>query len=293
MPVDTPLKQLARSVAEDAGPEPSVLPRLIDLLFSDKSQAFWHNFKRSMKDLINEELVSRQLDDLSPPLTAIENLLRDATDHEDTAPSSRLLNALYIIEANRALFFLPDATADERLTLLPLFTPMAVLHLSILGLLHALAYTCNIPAAAYLKYLCNSTAQTYGIYARQSVADALAWRTNQLHITCTPMRSAILGGSNLQITCVDSHTGHTIVDEMCTAYPGALNTLLQRTIDQVSLYEEQLHWKNVLFWEHEVLDVLSEWTDEKPKERRPAPPDMISECLDNALYLIMQDIGEP
>ncbi|SCY60745.1 hypothetical protein [Desulfoluna spongiiphila] len=291
MHVESPLKTVARSVADDQGPEPSALPLLIDLLFADTSMPFWHAMRRPMKSLLSEELAARQWDELAAPLATIGGLLRDTEDVEDPALSSRILNALDILEAHRPLFFLPDATTEERLGRLPLFAPMAVLHLAILGHLHTLAYSSSIPAAAYLRYLCNSTALTYGDYARQSVADALAWRTDQLKITCTPMRSAIPGGPNLQVTCVDSHTGRTIVDEMCTAYPGVINTLLQRTVDQVSLYEEQLHWKIVLFWEHEVLDVLSEWTEEKPEEKRPAPNDMISERLDDALFLIMQDIG--
>jgi len=291
MPVETPLKTLARSVADDSEAAPSALSLLIDLLFTDRTMPFWHALKRPMKGLLNEELASRQFDELAAPLNTIRGLLRNKEGVEDPALSSRLLSALDILETNRDLFYLPEATAEERIGRLPLFAPMAVLHLAIIGHLHTLAYSTSIPAAAFLRYLCNSTAQAYAVYARQSVSDALAWRTAQLKITCTPMRSAIPGGPNLQVTCVDSHTGHTIVDQMCTAYPGVVNTLLQRTVDQVSLYEEQLHWKIVLFWEHEVLDVLSEWTDENPQEKRPAPQDMISERLDDALFLIMQDMG--
>ena len=291
MPVETSLKPLARSVSDGSGLAPSALPRLTDTLFADKALPFWHAMKRPMKGILNEELASRQLDELTPALQAIGSLLLGSGKDETEPYATRLLKALDILEANRPLFFLPDATAEKRIERLPLFAPMAVLHLAILGQLHAMAYATSIPGAAYLWSLCNGTARTYAAYAEQSVGDALAWRTERLQITCTPMRSAVPGGPNLQVTCVDTHTGHTIVDQMCTAYPGVINTLLQRTVDQVSLYEEQLHWKIVLFWEHEVLDVLSEWTGEKPEEARPAPRDMISERLDDALFLIMQDMG--
>jgi hypothetical protein len=291
MTVDTPLKQLARSAAEESGTEPSALPLLIDLLFADKALGFWHALKQPMKGLINEEDASRQLTELTPPLDAIGEQLRDAVDLEDTALVLRLLNALAILEANRDLFFLPQASADDKVTHLPLFTPMAVLHLSILNILHSLAFENSIPAAAHLRYLCHTTAERYLAYAQEAVSDAVAWRTDQLDITCTPMRSAMFGGPNLQITCVDSHTHQTVVDEMCTAYPGIMNTLLQRTVDRVTLYEERLHHKAALFWEIQVLDVLSEWNDEKKEMKMPAPPDNISGILDDALYLIFQDIG--
>lgn len=290
MPTASPLKQLARSATEQTDPSP-LLPRLTNLLFPDAALGFWHSLKPPMGGLLQEDLAPRQLKGLSKALTAIGDRLRRADGLGQAEQTAMLLRALDILEANRALFFLADATAEERLTRLPLFTPMAVLHLCILGLLH----TRSLPGEARLRDL-GTTTHHYRSFARQSVADALAWRTNRLQITCTPMRSAIPGGPNLMVSCVDAHTGHTIVDQICPAYPGTPNPQLQRTVDQISLYEEQLHWKIVFFWEHEVLDVVSEWKGKEEKEKgekgeRPAPPDNISRHLEEALFLIMQDLG--
>ena len=291
MTIDSPLKQLARSATDPTETAPDLLPLLTDLLFADKSLGFWHSLKRQMKGLIKEEHTSRQLAELSQPLAAIADQLRDANELEISELAPRLLNVLEIIEANHSLFFLPQATAEERVTHLPLFTPMAVLHLSTLSLLHTLAFNNSVPASAHLRYLCNTTAQYYLSYAEQAGSDAVSWRTNQLNITCTPMRSAMFGGPNLQVTCVDDHTQRTVVDEMCTAYPGTMNPLLQRTVDRVNLYEERLHHKASLFWEVQVLDVLSEWNERKTEMKRPAPPDSVHGVLDDALYMIFQDVS--
>lgn len=289
MPTASPLKQLARSATEQTDPSP-LLPRLTNLLFPDAALGFWHGLKPPMDGLLQEDLAQRQLKGLSKALTAIGDHLRRADGLGEAEQTAMLLRVLDILEANRALFFLADATAEERLTRLPLFTPMAVLHLSILGILHNRDRPHSGPSAPPLRDL-GTTANHYHTFARQSVADALAWRTNRLQITFTPMRSAIPGGPNLMVSCVDAHTGHTIVDQICPAYPGTPNPQLQRTVNQISLYEEQLHWKIVFFWEHEVLDVISEWSKEKEKGKRPAPPDNISRHLEEALFLIMQDLG--
>ncbi|BCS94765.1 hypothetical protein DSLASN_03970 [Desulfoluna limicola] len=291
MTIDSPLKQLARSATDPTETAPPLLPILTDLLFADKSLGFWHAIKKQMKDLINEEDASRQLAELADPLAAIGDQLRGADEREVAELSLRLINVLKILEANDALFFLPQATAEEKVTHLPLFTPMAVLHLSTLSLLHTLAFNNSIPASAHLRYLCHTTAQYYLTYAQQAVSDAVTWRTNQLNITCTPMRSAMFGGPNLQVTCVDDHTQRTVVDEMCTAYPGTMNPMLQRTVARVNLYEERLHRKASLFWEIQVLDVLSEWNDRKTEMKRTDPPDSVHGILDDALYLIFQDIS--
>jgi len=291
MTIDSPLKQLARSATDPTETAPPLLPLLTDLLFADESLGFWHDLKKQTKDLIKEEHASRQLAELAVPLATIAEQLQGTDELEASDLPTRLINVLEILEANYSLFFLPQATAEERVTHLPLFTPMAVLHLSTLSLLHTLAFNNSIPASAHLRYLCSTTAQYYLTYAQQTVSEAVTWRTNQLNITCTPMRSAMFGGPNLQVTCVDDHTQRTVVDEMCTAYPGTINPLLQRTVDRVNLYEERLHHKASLFWEIQVLDVLSEWNDKKTEMKKTTPPESMHGILDDALYMIFQDVS--
>ncbi|WP_300672228.1 hypothetical protein [Desulfoluna sp.] len=271
------LTKLSRAAALESEAAPAMLPLLLEVLFDDAFLSLRQRLSPPMSDLVEKRHILRQRSELEGPLAAIRDLLRDSRALDSEELSVRLQEACHVIEAHRALFFLPEATAEKRCARLPLFTPMAVIHLSILRLL---------PSPAFAE-----AAHTYLAYAHQAVADALAWRTDQLKITCTPMRSAIHGGPNLQIVCVDTRTGQTIVDEMCSAYPGTLNPLLQSTVDRIRFYEERLHWKSFLFWEHEVLEVLSEWKEDEKKEEKPAPIDRMAEHLDDALYLIMQDIG--
>lgn len=288
---DTPLRLLARSAAKNTDTDPSGLSPLTDLLFGDASPGFWHSLDRPLKGLLDEGLAPRQLADLAGPLASIGDQLRGTVPPTARDFPERLLAAREILEKNQSLFFLPQATPDERLHRLPLFAPMAVIHLTILGFLHTLALAHEVPGVAHLRHACDATAHSYEAYARQSVDDALAWRTDRLSITCTPMRSAMYGGPNLQITCIDTHIHQTIVDEICTAYPGTWNPLLQRTVDRISLYEEQIHRNAVLFWDAQVLDVVSEWNEKKERRETPAPPNRVEGLLDDALYLIMQDLG--
>lgn len=106
MTIDSPLKQLARSATDPTETAPDLLPLLTDLLFADKSLGFWHSLKRQMKGLIKEEHTSRQLAELSQPLAAIADQLRDANELE-ISELPRLLNVLEIIEANHSLFSSP------------------------------------------------------------------------------------------------------------------------------------------------------------------------------------------
>ena len=290
MTIDSSLKQVVRSATEPTGPHPAILPLLTDLLFADNSLSAWQSLTHPMKGLIKEEFASQQLAELAAPLSAIGSLLRGDDAPGTSSLPTRLLTALKILEANSSLFFLPQATPHERLTRLPLFTPLAVLHLFILRLLHTLAFTTDNPTIEHTSHTCDTTARCYIAYAQQSVADAVTWRTDQLDITCTPMRSATHGGPNLLITCVDTLTSQTIVDELCTAYPGISNNRLQRTVDRISLHEERLYHKAALFWETQVLDVLSEWNEQEKKRPAPTAPNSINERLDDALYLIIQDM---
>ena len=292
MTIDTPLIQLSLAAAERKS-TPAILPLLTGLLFADKSLSFWHDLKASTRGLLSEPHAAHQLSKLTNPLNAIGTLLRRADDLEGTPLSTTLRTILKTIEAHEPLFYLPGATPQERIERLPLFAPLAILHLSIMGLFNTLTAPLNSPMPIPFQRTYDTTALRYVDWAQNAVSDAITWRTDQLQVSCTPTHQEIQGGPNLNILCTDTHTRQTIVNETCPAYPGSTNPLLLRTMDRITLYEERLYHKACLFWETGVLDVLSPWTKTDQKRQRPAPPNCIEAPLDDGLYMIMQQMGSP
>ena len=283
------LQQLSETAACGV-PDASILTRLTRLFFDPPHLSWWHQRNHASQAYLDPETTSRHLDLLTPLLLATADDLIAGEGLEDDELYHHLIQAEARLSSASPLFCPERGNDKEKRGCLPFFAPMALVHLALLELLCALAKVWMANDLPTKKRRLKETASSYTAFAKEGIVQATRWRTAQLEVACTPLKQTLPGTPNLQVTLKDKFIGRTIVDEMCPAYPGRLNPLLQRTVDRISFYEERLHFKALLFWENQVLDILSVWNDQMSFEM-PQPPNTVDDLLDDALYQVMQGLS--
>ncbi len=230
-----------------AGP---FLKALIDIFWPESN--YWKKLLEEVKKMIDQAIFNEHFKDVKELLEGYASTLKVVVDLGREDQHSQLLALDTDINDNKYLFY-PDSgtdtdqNAEDFIKMLPTFTSMAVLHLSVNARLIEISMKLgkdNSDIEGHRK-TCATLANDYIQFAQRAVDTAIQWRLSKITAD-----GASIGGVQIPATTFTDHfTGETM-----QMGGGPLN------IENLTNYTWKIRKDIGAYWTNSVLRVLEPWS---------------------------------
>lgn len=238
----------------------SVAGPLVKVLWVIKEPSLWDQIKDQVGAFVEKKLVEQRLNALNAKLKGYASTLDFICTLEGKSQFTDLKAFQIVLETDRYLFYETSGNNDVVRQTLPLFTPMAVIHVMVSNLVASLSDEFekveSNRKAFNAKY--ESLKKEYSDYGYQSAVNTANWRINLVEIS-SKTETTHFSGQSINYTtlkCYDRFENKTIVDRKYSQFEFK---------DQISDNNKMNNYKKSIagqtreYWEDTVLSKTTNW----------------------------------
>lgn len=234
----------------------------VDAIWVIDTPSLWDQIRKDVEELVAKAIFEEKLKILRTRLDSYASSLRRIQTYQGNTQYNQLMQLRDTIALDSAYFMNKDDDRHKITALLPLFTPMAVMHFSVTYLTATSGETCE-PIGTNRKAnwdYSDDLKKLYYPYGRMSVKVANQWRQNQIEVTdnvkVTPTPPLNLMGYSGSLKCVDHVTGKTVLNKSYSKL-GSDPTQDDRAF--IKNYKEDVRVKTEKHWQENALDIIEPW----------------------------------
>lgn len=238
----------------------SVAGPLLKILWVVKEPSLWDQIKDQVGAFVEKKLVEQKLNALNAKLKGYASTLDFICQLEGKSQFSDLKAFQIVLETDRYLFCDVSGTSDSLRHTLPLFTPMAVIHVMVSNLVASMAdeFEKSVSNKNVFNAKYESLKMEYANYGYDSAVNTANWRINLIEISSKTQTSHISGQSfsTTTLKCFDRFEGKTIVDKNYSQFE-----FVDQTKDSMRMnnYKKTIANQTRGYWEDTVLSSTLNW----------------------------------
>jgi hypothetical protein len=258
-------KQL-RDISSDAAKKipyvGTIAGPLVKILWVIDTPSLWDQIKNEVEEFVDKKIVANNYAALSLRLSGYSKVLDSIKNKSAKLQYGELKTLQTTILADSPFFMSTTASDKATSELLPLFTPMALIHVMVRNLIASMSEQMESDPNDQLALIQDyeTLKELYVKYGEEKTAIATKWRTELVTIARTDRTDPSLNGTKITTTrvkCEDLFKKKVILDATHTANYDPFGA--GKDMKTANNYKSDIEKKTRAYWDEQVTDVLKPW----------------------------------
>jgi hypothetical protein len=256
------LRDLSSDAAKKIPYVGTIAGPLVKILWVIDTPSLWDQIKNEVEEFVDKKLVVNNYNALSLRLTGYNRVLDSLKNKSAKLQYSELKTLQTTILADSPLFMSTKASDKVASELLPLFTPMALIHVMVRNLIAGMSEQMESDPNDQLALIQDyeTLKESYVKYGEEKTATATKWRTDQVVISRTESSGSFINGqktTTIHVKCEDLFKKKVIInaDHLTNYDPFGAG----KDMKTANNYKSDIEKRTRTYWDEQVTDVLKLW----------------------------------
>jgi hypothetical protein len=256
------LRDLSSDAAKKIPYVGSIAGPLVKVLWVVNEPSLWDQIKNEVEEFVDKKIVANNYAALSLRLAGYNKSLKYLENKSGKLQYEELNRLQHSILVDSPFFMSTTASDKAMSELLPLFTPMALLHVMVRNLIAGMSEQFESDPSNQLAFIQDyeTLKESYVNYGEEKTATATKWRTELVVISRTESSGTFINGQKIttvHVKCEDTFKKKVIINADHTTNYDPFGA--GKDMKTANNYKSDIEKKTRTYWDEQVTDVLKLW----------------------------------